>query len=135
MLVIVAPCARQRLCRGGRPREELFGGEPQPLDRRVDLRPLVLDEPLPLVFHQRLARAGTDVHAAAPALLDELAASQVKDDDGEDPSPPKQTVSVKTVTVSGIAGVLESEADVDTYLAKYRAALVATLNDGKRITL
>lgn len=70
-----------------------------------------------------------------PALLDQLAASQVKDDDGEDRSPPKQTVSVKTVAVPGVAGVLESEADVDRYLAALRAALLAALNDGKRISL
>ena len=44
-------------------------------------------------------------------------------------------VSVKTISVPGASGVIESEDDVDAYLAKYRAALVATLNDGKRITL
>jgi len=49
---------------------------------------------------------------------------------------PKQTVSVKTISVPGVSGkVLESEVDLDDYLAKYRAALVAILNDGKRITL
>lgn len=69
-----------------------------------------------------------------PALLDELAASQ-NDDDGEDLSPPKQTVSVKTVTVSGVSGVLESEDDVDRYLAALRTSLLAALNDGKRISL
>jgi hypothetical protein len=63
-----------------------------------------------------------------PALLDQLAASQ--------PEPPsKQTVSVKTVAVSGVSGVLETEPDVDRYLAALRTALLATLNDGKRITL
>ena len=49
--------------------------------------------------------------------------------------PPKQMVSVKTIQVSGVSGVLESEADVDSYLAALRTALVETLNDGKRITL
>jgi hypothetical protein len=49
--------------------------------------------------------------------------------------PPKQMVSVKTIQVSGVSGVLESEADVDDYLAALRNALVETLNDGKRITL
>ncbi|QAY59788.1 BREX system P-loop protein BrxC [Microbacterium protaetiae] len=48
---------------------------------------------------------------------------------------PKPMVSVKTITVPGASGVLESEDDVDAYLAKYRAALVATLDAGKRITL
>ena len=44
-------------------------------------------------------------------------------------------VSVKTISAPGVAGVLESESDVDNYLAALRTALVATLNDGKRITL
>ena len=54
---------------------------------------------------------------------------------GNDAPPPKQMVSVKTIHVSGVSGVLESEADVDNYLAALRTALVETLNDGKRITL
>jgi hypothetical protein len=68
-----------------------------------------------------------------PALLSQLVEAQ--QGAGEDTPPPKPMVSVKSISVPGASGVLESEADVDTYLAKYRAALVATLNDGKRITL
>jgi hypothetical protein len=68
-----------------------------------------------------------------PALLSQLVEAQ--HGAGEDTPPPKPMVSVKSISVPGASGVLESEADVDTYLAKYRAALVATLNDGKRITL
>lgn len=68
-----------------------------------------------------------------PALLDLLAASQ--QEGGDDAPPPKQTVSVKTITVPGATGVLESEVDVDEYLAALRDVLVQTLNDGKRITL
>lgn len=68
-----------------------------------------------------------------PGLLDFLAASQ--QGAGTGAPPPKQTVSVKTIHVAAIAGVLETEADVDTYLAALRNALVKTLNDGKRITL
>ena len=64
-----------------------------------------------------------------PALLDMLAASQ------EGGDPPKQTVSVKTISVTGVSGVLETEEDVDKYLAALRSALVQTLNDGKRISL
>lgn len=68
-----------------------------------------------------------------PALLDQLAASQ---QGGSDDAPPqKQTVSVKTIPVPGASGVLESEEDVDRYLAALRSALVQTLNDGKRISL
>jgi hypothetical protein len=64
-----------------------------------------------------------------PALLDMLAASQAG---GE---PPKQTVSVKTITLTGVSGVLETEEDVDQYLTALRSALVQTLNDGKQISL
>lgn len=68
-----------------------------------------------------------------PALLSRLVEAQ--QGAGDDTAPPKQMVSVRSISVPGASGVLESEADVDTYLAKYRVALVATLNDGKRITL
>jgi len=72
-----------------------------------------------------------------PSLLDQLAASQQRDDggDGGTPPPPKQTVSVKTISATGVSGVLETEADVDRYLDALRSALVKTLNDGKRISL
>lgn len=68
-----------------------------------------------------------------PNLLDLLAASQ--QGGGDDAPPPKQTVSVKTIPVPGASGVLETEPDVDKYLAALRSALVQTLNDGKRISL
>ena len=64
-----------------------------------------------------------------PILLDLLTASH---GGGE---PPKQTVSVKTVVVTGVSGVLETEAHVDKYLAALRSALVQTLKSGKRISL
>jgi hypothetical protein len=72
-----------------------------------------------------------------PGLLDQLAASQQGDGDGDGgaPPPPKQTVSVKTISATGVSGVLETEADVDRYLDALRSALVKTLNDGKRISL
>jgi hypothetical protein len=68
-----------------------------------------------------------------PSLLDLLAASPAQPD--PEPAPKKQTVSVKTIAVPGASGVLESEEDVDKYLAALRSALIQTLNDGKRITL
>ncbi|WP_324651662.1 BREX system P-loop protein BrxC [Georgenia sp. H159] len=68
-----------------------------------------------------------------PSLVDLLAASPAQPD--PEPAPKKQTVSVKTIAVPGASGVLESEADVDTYIAALRSALIQTLNDGKRITL
>jgi hypothetical protein len=68
-----------------------------------------------------------------PELLDQLVASQERGDD--DTPPAKQTVSVKTVSAAGVTGVLETEDDVDRYLAALRHALIQTLNDGKRISL
>jgi hypothetical protein len=68
-----------------------------------------------------------------PALLD-LVASAPKDP-GPDPAPTKHTISVKTITVSGASGVLETDEDVDKYLGALRSALVQILNDGKRISL
>jgi hypothetical protein len=68
-----------------------------------------------------------------PALLSRLAESQQSDGDGV--PAPKPIVSVKSISAPGATGVLETEADVDNYLAALRTALVATLNDGKRITL
>lgn len=68
-----------------------------------------------------------------PSLLSQLSASA--QDENSDSPEPKRMVSVKTITAPGIGGVLESEADVDNYLAALRAALVATLNSGKRITV
>ncbi|MGO2112167.1 MAG: BREX system P-loop protein BrxC, partial [Pseudoclavibacter sp.] len=68
-----------------------------------------------------------------PELLNRLVEARQGGDD--DAPPPKPMVSLRSISVPGASGVLESEADVDTYLATYRAAIVATLNDGKRITL
>ena len=96
---------------------------------------------------QMISRVGTESQVALirrsassfeesvyPALLDQLAASQQGGGDDDVP-PPKQTVSVKTISVPGVSGVLETEEDVDRYLAALRTALVQTLNDGKRISL
>ncbi|GHD51760.1 BREX system P-loop protein BrxC [Mycetocola manganoxydans] len=72
-----------------------------------------------------------------PALLDQLAAAARPDDEGDDPviAPVKQTVSVKTISAAGVNGVLETANDVDRYVAALRAALINTLNEGKRIAL
>jgi hypothetical protein len=70
-----------------------------------------------------------------PRLLDQLAASQRTDSNGDELPQQRQTVSVKTVFATGISGVLETEADVDRYLGALRTALLQTLNDGKRISL
>lgn len=67
-----------------------------------------------------------------PSLLDQLADSERGGEEGK--PPPKQTISVKTVAVPGAFGVLETEEDVDKYLAALRAALLQILKD-KRISL
>jgi hypothetical protein len=73
--------------------------------------------------------------AVFPGLLDRLAASR-QPTGGSDPMPPvKQTVFIKKISAAGITGILETEADVDRYLAALRDALVQALNDGKRISL
>ncbi len=83
------------------------------------------------------ARLGSSFEETVyPSLLDQLAAAQQGGGDGDaPPPPPKQTVSVKTISATGVSGVLETEADVDRYLDALRSALVKTLNDGKRISL
>lgn len=72
-----------------------------------------------------------------PALLDQLASSARSAGSTDDPAPApvKQTVSVKTITVPGAHGVLETTEDVDRYLGALRGALLSMLTDGKRIAL
>ena len=79
-----------------------------------------------------------------PKLLDQLAASAQPSHpaSGEatpGPEPTRtthiKTVSIKSITVSGVPGVLTGRDDVDRYLAALRDTLLATLNDGKRIAL
>ncbi|WOC59196.1 BREX system P-loop protein BrxC [Paenarthrobacter sp. AT5] len=71
-----------------------------------------------------------------PELLDQLASSARTTGGTDSPEPtPKQTVSVKRITVPGVHGVLENVDDVDRYLDALRGALLNTLNDGKRIAL
>lgn len=76
--------------------------------------------------------------AIYPRLLDMLAASsaQVIPQVGPTPPPvPVKTVSINSISVQGIHGVLKSQDDVDTYLDALRLVLLDTLNDGKRISL
>ena len=72
-----------------------------------------------------------------PAILDQLAENpRPRNDDAVAPSVPvKQTVSVKSISATGIHGVLETEDDVDRYLDALRTALLQALNDDKRIAL
>jgi hypothetical protein len=103
--------------------------------RRVDQR---IDQTLARVASESqvaliLQIGSTFESSDYPTLLDLLASSPVEPD--RDPTPTKQTVSVKTIDVPGASGVLENEQDVDKYLAALRSALVQTLHDGKRISL
>ena len=75
-----------------------------------------------------------------PAFLDQLAASpslsNADVDDRPAPAPNmKQTVSVRSISATGIHGILETEEDIDRYLDALRTALVQALNDNKRIAL
>ncbi|MEW1805480.1 BREX system P-loop protein BrxC [Pseudarthrobacter sp. NPDC080039] len=71
-----------------------------------------------------------------PELLDQLASSARTTGGTDSPEPtPRQTVSVKTITVPGAHGVLENVDGVDRYLDALRGALLNTLNDGKRIAV
>lgn len=64
-----------------------------------------------------------------PGLIDQLTKSA-------DPAePPKPTVSLGTLTLVGAPTLIESEAEMETYLSALRVLLMQTINDGKRITL
>lgn len=69
-----------------------------------------------------------------PSLLDQLAAARPTADDPA-PVPVKQTVSIKTITATGVHGVLETADDVDRYVTALRSSLIDALNGGKRIAL
>lgn len=62
-----------------------------------------------------------------PSLLDQLADSQ----QGGGDTPRKQTISIRTVTVSGAPGVLETPTDVENYLKALRATLLQILKDNR----
>lgn len=47
----------------------------------------------------------------------------------------KHTVSINTLALPGAGEVLETINDIDTYLDRLRATLLATINDNKRIAL
>ena len=84
--------------------------------------------------------ANTFEERTYPAILDQLAVSpRGSDADGSGERAPapikKQTVSVKSISPTGIHGLLESEEDVDRYLKALRTSLIRALNDGKRIAL
>lgn len=121
-------------------RNELLGGiyyanATQQAQQRVTQR---IDQTLSRVANESqvalILQIGSSFEASDyPSLLDLLAASPMEP--GPEPTPQKQTVSVKTIVVPGASGVLESEEDVDKYLASLRSALIQTLTNGKRITL
>lgn len=95
--------------------------------RRVDIVFASLDgERLVAVMEQTGAHF---VSTTYPALVDELAKSA-------NPSVPvKPSVALSAIKVPSGPVFIQSETDLDLYLTALRAALVETLNDGKRITL
>lgn len=95
--------------------------------RRVDIVFASLDgERLVAVMEQTGAHFVSTIY---PALVDELAESA-------NPSEPvKPSVALSTIKVPAGPAFIENEADMNHYLTALRAALVETLNDGKRITL
>lgn len=82
-----------------------------------------------------------------PAILDELESSRqsrLNPDPSEEhdsesgldaPVPPKQSISIKKLSLPMTGGLLETENDVDAYLDELRSLLVTIINDNKRITL
>lgn len=86
--------------------------------------------------HDQIAlilQVGADFEANTfPALVDLL----TNPEPGTDSETQlKKTLSVKTITVPGASGLIETEEDVDRYLSALRTALLETLTDGKRISL
>lgn len=64
-----------------------------------------------------------------PGLIDQLTQSAAPKD-----APQKPTVAVATIKAAGGPAIIETEPDVDAYLAALRTALVQTINNGKRIS-
>ncbi len=101
----------------------------------------MIDQIFARVEHERqialIREAGNSFEEATyPSLLDQLAALARPTGGTDDPgSAPVQTISVKTITVPGIHGVLETPEDVKRYLDALRDALLSTLGQGKRIAL
>lgn len=77
-----------------------------------------------------IQQTGTQFEANTyPSLIQQLTQSIAPDD-----QPIKPIVAVTTIKATGGPAILETEPDVDTYLAALRTALVNTINDGKRIS-
>lgn len=71
-----------------------------------------------------------------PALLDDLAAATEPTGDGVGTEPLlRQTVFIKSITVRGVRGPLESPEDINDYVEALRHALLDALDNGKRIAL
>lgn len=64
-----------------------------------------------------------------PGLIDQLIKSAAPKD-----SPQKPTVAVGTIKATGGPRIIETESEVEAYLAVLRDALVQTIKDGKRIS-
>ena len=84
--------------------------------------------------------ANTFEECTYPAILDQLVTARrsTEAEGGGDLAyapAKKRTVSVKSINVHGVQGLLETAEDVDRYLDALRTALIRALNDDKRIAL
>ena len=85
--------------------------------------------------------AATFAEITYPEILDTLAAAAEASNDTnsgdlEHPTKPtKQTVAMKRLHLPGAGEVLETDDDVERYLAQLRQMLLTTINDNKRIAL
>lgn len=79
-----------------------------------------------------IQQLGTEFEASAyPALVDQLAGSRR---DGV-ATPQRTTISIRTVTVPDMPGVLETTTDVAAYVSGLESVLLQMLRDQKRISL
>lgn len=67
-----------------------------------------------------------------PQLVDLIYGPESPNEDAHDEAP--QTVPLSAIAVLGGPAILANEADIDAYLAAYRAALLDTISTGKRVT-
>ena len=95
----------------------------------IDEMALRLEQQDQIALIQQL---GSEFEASAlPALVDQLAGSRR---DGV-ATPQRTTVSIRTVTVPDMPGVLETTTDVAAYVSALEAVLLQMLREQKRISL
>ncbi|RTE49651.1 BREX system P-loop protein BrxC [Actinobaculum sp. 352] len=136
--------SRQEQLRGTKIYQEAPAEAQQEVDQRIaDLRRRVngveqiaeVNEIARAFEDEEYARIIDDLESASQGKQPGLRVVREEEVDSQPPRLAKQTVSIKRIGVTGVPGLLESEADVDNYLDALRAALLNVLTDGKRISL